>query len=92
MQRVCGNADIRVLWVSPQSSVVSSRRLLEGKLREALKKLAGGEVPMPEQWGGYRINPESIEFWQGRENRLHDRFRYINPTEDNSWEVERLAP
>jgi pyridoxamine 5'-phosphate oxidase len=72
--------------------VVSSRRLLEGKLREALKKLAGGEVPMPEHWGGYRIQPESIEFWQGRENRLHDRFRYINPGANNSWDVERLAP
>jgi pyridoxamine 5'-phosphate oxidase len=79
-------------WVSPQSSVVSSRRLLEGKLREAIKKLAGGEVPMPEHWGGYRIQPQSIEFWQGRENRLHDRFRYIHPSSDNRWEVERLAP
>ena len=79
-------------WVSPQSSVVTSRRLLEGKLREALKKLAGGEVPMPEHWGGYRIKPETIEFWQGRENRLHDRFRYINPTSENTWDVERLAP
>lgn len=77
-------------WISPQSSVITSRKLLEGKLRAAIEKLAGGEVPMPEKWGGYRIVPETIEFWQGRENRLHDRFRYVREGED--WAIERLAP
>lgn len=77
-------------WISPQSSVITSRKLLEGKLRAAIDKLAGGEVPMPEKWGGYRIVPETIEFWQGRENRLHDRFRYVCGEE--GWSIERLAP
>ncbi|MGB0951896.1 MAG: pyridoxamine 5'-phosphate oxidase [Planctomycetota bacterium] len=77
-------------WISPQSSVITSRKLLEGKLRAAMEKLAGGEVPMPEKWGGYRIVPETIEFWQGRENRLHDRFRYLRQAD--AWEIERLAP
>lgn len=77
-------------WISPQSSVITSRKLLEGKLRAAIEKLAGGEVPMPEKWGGYRVIPETIEFWQGRENRLHDRFRYVR--QGDAWEIERLAP
>lgn len=79
-------------WISPQSSVITSRRMLEGKLREAMDKLAGGEIPMPEKWGGYRIVPETIEFWQGRENRLHDRFRYRKQEAGPGWTVERLAP
>lgn len=79
-------------WISPQSSVISSRRMLEGKLREAMEKLAGGEIPMPEKWGGYRIVPESIEFWQGRESRLHDRFRYRKQEASSDWTIERLAP
>ncbi|MDA0667350.1 MAG: pyridoxamine 5'-phosphate oxidase [Planctomycetota bacterium] len=79
-------------WISPQSSVITSRRMLEGKLREAIDKLAGGEIPMPEKWGGYRIFPETIEFWQGRENRLHDRFRYRKQEPGPDWIVERLAP
>ena len=79
-------------WISPQSSVITSRRMLEGKLREAIDELAGGEIPMPEKWGGYRISPETIEFWQGRENRLHDRFRYRRQESSSDWMVERLAP
>lgn len=79
-------------WISPQSSVISSRRMLEGKLREAVEKLAGGEIPMPEKWGGYRIVPESMEFWQGRESRLHDRFRYRKQEASSDWMIERLAP
>ncbi|MFK5955366.1 MAG: pyridoxamine 5'-phosphate oxidase [Planctomycetota bacterium] len=79
-------------WISPQSSVITSRRMLEGKLRAAIHKLAGGEIPMPEKWGGYRIVPDSMEFWQGRENRLHDRFCYRRPDVSSDWIVERLAP
>jgi len=79
-------------WISPQSSVISSRKLLEGKLHDAIEKLAGGEIPMPEKWGGYRIVPETMEFWQGRENRLHDRFCYRKQESSSEWIVERLAP
>ena len=71
--------------------MITSRKLLEGKLRQAIEKLAGGEVPMPEQWGGYRIVPDSLEFWQGRENRLHDRLRYRR-ADRGEWILERLAP
>jgi pyridoxamine 5'-phosphate oxidase len=80
-------------WVSPQSSTITTRKILEGKLRAAAEKLLGGEVPMPEHWGGYRIKPQTIEFWQGRENRLHDRFMYhrLDPA-GYDWEIERLAP
>ena len=77
-------------WVSRQSSVVSTRSLLENKYAEMKQRFANGEVPLPSFWGGYRVSPASIEFWQGRESRLHDRFRYT-PT-DQAWEVNRLAP
>lgn len=77
-------------WVSNQSSAISSRNLLMQKFEEMKEKFRSGEVPLPSFWGGYRVTPSSIEFWQGRENRLHDRFLYT-PTE-NGWQVERLAP
>lgn len=77
--------------VSDQSEVVPSREYLEGKLQELEKKYDGTEVPRPEYWGGYLVRPISIEFWQGRPNRLHDRIRY-SLQEDFDWKIERLAP
>ena len=77
-------------WVSAQSSVISSRSLLEAKFEEMKRKFGEGEVPLPTFWGGYRVVPREIEFWQGRTNRLHDRFLY-SPSGDG-WTIERLAP
>jgi len=77
-------------WVSQQSSVINSRQLLEMKLEEMKTKFADGEVPLPSFWGGFRVVPSEIEFWQGRENRLHDRFRYTLAGAD--WTIERLSP
>ena len=78
-------------WVSPQSQTISGRSVLDSRLEEYKQKFAGGEVPLPENWGGYRIMPESFEFWQGRPSRLHDRFIYRLDDSD-LWSVERLAP
>lgn len=78
-------------WVSQQSSVITSRFLLMSKFEEMKQKFAKGEVPLPSFWGGYRVIPRAIEFWQGRENRLHDRFMY-SQLEDGNWKIERLAP
>ena len=77
--------------VSDQSQVVPSREYLEDKLKNLEQKYDGKEVPRPEYWGGYLIRPISIEFWQGRPNRLHDRIRY-SLQEDFDWKIERLAP
>lgn len=78
-------------WVSAQSSVISSRSLLETKFQEIKTKFKNKEVPLPSFWGGYRVVPEVFEFWQGRRNRLHDRFQYTRQN-DGSWAIERLAP
>ena len=78
-------------WVSAQSSVITSRSLLETKFQEMKEKFSQKEVPLPSFWGGYRVVPEEVEFWQGRRNRLHDRFQYTKQ-EDGSWSIERLAP
>jgi pyridoxamine 5'-phosphate oxidase len=77
-------------WASNQSDAVKDRALLEAKWNEIEKKFPN-EVPLPPNWGGYVLKPERIEFWQGRANRLHDRFQYTRQP-DNSWKLERLAP
>jgi pyridoxamine 5'-phosphate oxidase len=77
-------------WVSNQSQVVTSRNLLEMKMKEMKEKFKSGEVPLPDYWGGYKIIPETFEFWQGQPNRLHDRIYYTKNQE--SWDIERLAP
>ena len=78
-------------WVSDQRSVLSSRKILEMKLDEIKRKFADGKIPLPDWWGGFRIKPKRFEFWQGQPNRLHDRFLY-SKIDDESWEIERLAP
>ena len=78
-------------WVSDQSSVLSSRKILEMKLEEMKHKFSDGEIPLPDFWGGYRILPKTFEFWQGRPNRLHDRFLYSKQS-DESWQIDRIAP
>jgi pyridoxamine 5'-phosphate oxidase len=79
-------------WVSHQSEVIDARRILDARLAEMEERFAGSEViELPPHWGGYRLIPEMIEFWQGRANRLHDRFRYLLQ-DDGSWTLDRLAP
>ncbi len=77
-------------WASNQSSQLSSRQMLLSQFESMKEKFNKGEVPLPDFWGGYRVVPHTIEFWQGRENRLHDRFIYRK--EGDAWGVERLAP
>lgn len=77
-------------WVSKQSSRISARGVLEGKFLELKQKFQQGEVPLPSFWGGFRIKIDSMEFWQGGEHRLHDRFFYQR--EADSWKIDRLAP
>ncbi len=79
-------------WVSQQSTVVSNRSLLQNKLAELKQKFANGEVPKPPAWGGFRVKPTRIEFWQGGKDRLHDRIEYTRSTDDVSWSRRRLAP
>jgi len=78
-------------WASRQSTVISSRKILEMEWAKLKAKFDAGQVPLPSFWGGYRVKPVTIEFWQGRQNRLHDRFEYtLQP--DGSWRLDRLAP
>ena len=78
-------------WVSDQSSVLSSRKILELKLEEMKRKFSDGKIPIPDFWGGYRIIPKTFEFWQGRPNRLHDRFIY-SKLSNEIWKIDRIAP
>ncbi|MZD06023.1 pyridoxamine 5'-phosphate oxidase [Streptomyces sp. SID5785] len=78
-------------WASAQSSVIASREELDAQYAELLRRHPpGSEVPVPPHWGGFRVAPESVEFWQGRENRLHDRLRYVRTPK--AWRIERLSP
>jgi pyridoxamine 5'-phosphate oxidase len=76
---------------SPQSQVIANRTVLEDAVAALSKRYAGGAVPLPQNWGGYRVIPQTIEFWLHRENRLHDRIRYTRRA-DGGWLIERLAP
>ncbi|WP_419769537.1 MAG: pyridoxamine 5'-phosphate oxidase [Candidatus Marinarcus sp.] len=78
-------------YISHQSEIISSRSLLEAKFNEMKNKFLKGEVPFPSFWGGYLLKPTVIEFWQGGQDRLHDRFEY-RLLEDNTWEINRLEP
>ena len=78
-------------WASPQSQVISGRDELEAQIRELEDRYPDGSIPRPPNWGGYRLLPDSIEFWQGRPSRLHDRLRYTRQAQ-GGWLVERLAP
>jgi pyridoxamine 5'-phosphate oxidase len=78
-------------WVSPQSSIITSRGMLEMQWKKMSDKFKNGRIPLPSFWGGYRVKPQQIEFWQGRANRLHDRFMYTLQN-DSSWTIEQLAP
>jgi pyridoxamine 5'-phosphate oxidase len=78
-------------WASRQSEVITTRSLLESKFAEMKAKFLSGEVPLPDHWGGYRVTPATFEFWQGRPNRLHDRFRYARQA-DGGWSIARLMP
>lgn len=78
-------------WASPQSTPIESRKILEERIQQLEERFKGQEVlPKPHQWGGYAIEPKLIEFWQGRESRLHDRLLYSR--EENTWKITRLAP
>ncbi len=78
-------------WASPQSSTIPDRSTLEEAFIQAKERFANAPIPCPEHWGGYRLEPETVEFWQGRRSRLHDRLRYVKGA-DGGWSITRLAP
>ncbi len=77
-------------WASPQSTVIENRKVIENNFLQLEEKFGCENIPRPEHWGGYVVKPVSIEFWQGRSSRLHDRIRYTK--NDHHWKIERLAP
>lgn len=77
-------------WASRQSSVIGSRAELEREVEDTVERFGDGDVPLPPHWGGYRVRPERVEFWQGRADRLHDRLRYVRA--GDGWRLERLSP
>lgn len=77
-------------WVSEQSKVIESREILKLQVAKMKEKFKNGKIPLPDFWGGYRLEPKYIEFWQGRENRLHDRILYKK--DEKVWQIKRLAP
>lgn len=77
-------------WASAQSEAIANRDALEARLAEVTQQFISRDVPLPDYWGGYRLFPHTIEFWQGRANRMHDRFRYTR--EGANWRIERLSP
>ncbi|QKI90133.1 pyridoxamine 5'-phosphate oxidase [Thiomicrorhabdus xiamenensis] len=78
-------------WVSQQSQVITSKKLLLTQYQKMLDKFKKGDVPLPDFWGGFRVKPHKIEFWQGGDNRLHDRILYTK-TDENQWDISRLSP
>jgi pyridoxamine 5'-phosphate oxidase len=78
-------------WCSQQSSIISSRQLLELQFERMRQKFLNREIPLPDFWGGYRVVAQRFEFWQGRPNRLHDRFGYLQQA-DGTWQISRLSP
>lgn len=78
-------------WVSKQSEVIDARQVLDARLEAMKERYRTGEIPLPPHWGGYCLKPDRYEFWQGRPNRLHDRFRYSR-RQDGPWVIDRLAP
>ena len=79
-------------WASPQSQPIADRTVVEARVAEFLARFENQEVPRPGNWGGWRLVPQSIEFWQGRPSRLHDRFVYNLDSTTNEWQIQRLAP
>ena len=82
-------------WASRQSRPVSARAMLEKQVQVLKEKFGKGDIPMPDFWGGFRVIPQRIEFWQGGEHRLHDRFLYRRQGEDDTnpaWQIEQLQP
>lgn len=77
-------------WISEQSRVISNRAILSKMLEQVKQRFKQGKIPLPDSWGGYRVKPQLYEFWQGRKNRLHDRFQYQKTA--TGWQTERLAP
>lgn len=78
-------------WASRQSEVIDARRVLDAQLAEVTERYGDGPIPLPPHWGGYRLKPVTIEFWQGCPNRMHDRFRYTHRA-DGTWCMDRLSP